>query len=172
MQPIYTFSVPVFQKMLKSTLNLLEKAEAHVKAHGGDEAALLDARLAPDMFPLVKQVQIVCDNAKAMGSRLAGIENPVQPDMETSIAELKVRVEKTMAFLDTLKEEQFIEAAERKIVMPFFPDKYLLGMDYLQSYAIQNFFFHVSMMYAILRMKGVQVGKADYIADVPWKANA
>lgn len=172
MQPMYEFSVPVFRKMLKTALNLLDKAEAHVKANGGTEADLLEARLAPDMFPFVKQVQIVCDNAKGASSRLAGVENPSHPDTETSIAELKARVEKTLAFLDTLKEEQFADAADRKIVLPYYPDKHLLGMDYLQSQALQNFFFHVSMMYAILRMKGVQIGKADYIVDVPWQAGA
>ncbi len=169
---IYQYTVPLFQNALRSLLVLLDKGEAFTKEKGVAESELLDARIATDMFPFVKQVQMTCDNAKGCTSRLAGVENPAFEDKETSFAELKQRVQKTLSYLETFKEEQFVDADNRKITLAYFPDKHLSGVDYAKSYAIPNFYFHASMVYAILRMKDVQVGKSDYLTDIPWKVGA
>ncbi len=155
--------------MLRALDGVLTKGQQYAKDHGMTESALLDACLAPDMFPLKKQVQIACDNAKGGAARLSGSEAPVFEDNEASFDELHARITKTLAFLETIKEEQFADAASRQITLPYFPGKYMTGEGYAVEYVLPNFFFHVTTAYAILRKEGVAVGKADYLGGLPLK---
>jgi hypothetical protein len=170
--PYYDFSVPIFKKGLNSLQHLLDMAVTHAAAFEGGEAALLEARLAPDMLPFVKQVQIAADNAKGASARLAGVEVPSFADGETTFAELKARVEKTIAFLDTLTEAQFADAATRRVELPHFAGKYFIGAEYLKQYAIPNFFFHLTTAYDVLRHTGAQIGKSDFMHGLPLHDNA
>ena len=163
MDSIYEFTVPVFIKMLGGLKGVLQKA----KEHGLDEATLLNDKLAPDMFPLVKQVQTATDNAKGVVGRLTKVEAPKYEDTEMTFAELDARIDKTIAFLQTVKKEDFADAAQAQVTMPWFPGKFMTGFDYAREYAIPNFFFHVATAYGIVRKNGVQIGKADYINGLP-----
>lgn len=163
MNPLYEFTVPVFIKALGGLKNILEKA----KEHGIADAALLQDRIAPDMFPFVKQVQMATDNAKGTTGRLAGIEVPSYEDKETTIDELFARIDKTIEFLKTVSEEDFTEAASRRITLPYFPGKFMAGAEYAREYGIPNFFFHVAMAYALIRKNGVAIGKTDYLNGLP-----
>lgn len=163
MNELYLSTAPVFIKALSGLENCLDKAVAH----GLDEKALLEDRLAPDMFPLVKQVQIACDNAKGVMARLAGIENPKHEDTETTIAELKARIAKTIEFVKSVPESAFAEAHDRKIELQYYPGKYMIGAEYVRDYALQNFFFHVVIAYGLIRKNGVPIGKSDYIFGMP-----
>lgn len=163
MNPQYTFTVPVFIKALGGLKNVLQKA----KEHGLADAALLQDRIAPDMFPFVKQVQMATDNAKGSSARLAGVEAPAYEDNESTIDELIARVDKTVAFLETITPEDLAEAESRQITLPYFPGKFMAGLDYAREYAIPNFFFHVAMAYALVRKNGVAIGKTDYLNGLP-----
>lgn len=144
---------------------ILDKALASAEARKIDPAVLLGSRLAPDMFPLVRQVQIACDFGKGPMARLAGIENPKHEDTETSIPELKARIAKVQAFIDSVPESAFAGAEERALKIPAGPEVVLefTGLDYLVGFAIPNLNFHLAMAYAILRHNGVPIGKRDYI---------
>jgi hypothetical protein len=165
MNNIYEYTVPIFIKTLGGVRHVLEKAAAS----GLDEQTLLNDRLAPDMFPLVKQVQMATDNAKGATARLAGIEVPVFPDMETTIAELQARIDSVLAFITSVPRESFADAGDRKVTLGYYPGKYMLGYDYAREYALPNFFFHAAMTYALVRKNGVAIGKADYINGMPLK---
>ena len=169
--PYYDMSVPVFIMTLKSLKNVLAKGEAHAKSHEVKDEALLNSRIIVDMFPLVKQVQIACDNAKGAAGRLAQVEIPKMADEEKTFAELYTRIDKTLKFLESVKPEQFEKGAEIKAVFPYTPDKHILGKDYLPNYALPNFFFHITTAYNILRANGVTLGKTDYIGGVPFHDN-
>lgn len=161
--PYYEMTVPFFTKNLRSLKVFLEKGAAHAASVGMSEVDLLDSKLAPDMFPLVKQVQIATDNAKGITARLAGTEPMSLPDTETTIAELMARIEKVETYLATFTPEQFVDAADRQIILPYFPGTFMTGHDYLTEYALANFFFHLTTAYGVLRMVGVPLGKADFI---------
>ncbi len=169
MNPIYQFTIPVFVKMLTALDGLLLKTANALPTHTISEADLLEARLAADMFPLKKQVQIACDNAKGAAARLSGTEVPVHADDEQTIAELRTRIEKTVAYLATISEASFEGAMDRQVTLPYFPQKYLTGFDYAREQALPNFFFHLTTAYAILRKEGLMIGKADYIGGLPLK---
>ncbi len=156
-------TVPFFQKNLTSLKGILVKGAEHATSVGMSEADLLTSKLAHDMFPLVKQIQIATDNAKGATARLAGVEPMTLADDETTVAQLLVRIEKVEAYLATFTPEQFSDAAERKVTLHYFPGKFITGHDYLLQYAIPNFFFHMNMTYAIVRMIGAPLGKSDYI---------
>ncbi len=162
---MYNASVPVFVRMLENLSAVLKKGEAFVAEQGLDETALTQARLAEDMFPLVKQVQIASDAAKGVGARLSGAEVPSFPDTEVTFADLQARIAKTIGFLKTVQPEQ-MEGSESKTVLIKLPKEELTfnGLDYLQTFAMPNFYFHVTTTYAILRHKGVQLGKKDFLA--------
>ena len=163
MDQIFDFTVPVFIKGLTGLKNVLQKAAEH----GLDENALLADRLAPDMFPFVKQVQSATDNAKGCAARLSGQEIPKYEDTETTLAELQARLDKTIAYLRTISKDSFANAASVQVVLAFMPGKFMTGFDYAREYALPNFFFHVAMSYAIVRKNGVPIGKADYMAGLP-----
>ncbi|WP_442684137.1 DUF1993 domain-containing protein [Stenotrophomonas sp. JC08] len=163
---MYSASVPVLKQMLTALSEVLAKADAHATEKKIDPAALLGARLFPDMFPLVRQVQIATDFAKGISSRLSNTEVPSWPDnAEAGFTELQALIAKTLAHIDSLSAEQFDGSESREIVLrPGTPkEKKLQGNVYLLQYGLPQFFFHVTTSYAILRHNGVEIGKRDYM---------
>ncbi len=165
-EPLYDFSIPVFAKALTNLKAQLVTSQAFCAAKNVPEQDLLHVRLSVDMFPLIKQVQIASDNAKGTAARLIGAEPPKMEDKEQSLDELLDRIDRTLAFLATIKPEHFVGAEERRVKLPYFPEKHLVGGEFLPQYGLPNFFFHVVMAYAILRHAGVNVGKADYMGQL------
>jgi hypothetical protein len=163
----YQFTVPVFMNSLEGLKNVLKKGEAFAEEKGMSEEKVLGLRLAPDMFPLVRQVQIACDNAKGATARLSGTENPKMEDNEKTFSELYARIDKTLAFINSVPESAFAKAAEQTITLSYFKGTHFTGDGYVRFYAIPNFFFHVTTAYDILRANGVPVGKMDYIGKLP-----
>jgi hypothetical protein len=161
---MYDVSVPVFIARLKALSGLLTKGEANAAERKIDPNVFVTARLAPDMLPLTKQVQIATDHAKGAGSRLSGRETPRYEDNETTFAELQARIAKTIAFLDTLKPEEFEGSEARQINLKAGPRELsFVGKDYLLNFALPNFYFHMTTAHAILRHNGVPIGKLDYM---------
>lgn len=158
-------SVPVFKQMLGGLADVLNKAEAHATARNIDPQVLLQSRLFPDMFALLRQVQVACDFAKGVSARLAGAEVPSVTDDETSFAQLHARIQSTIAFIDSLPAAAFETAGEREIVLrPGTPkERRFAGQAYLLAYGLPQFFFHVTTAYAILRHNGIELGKKDYM---------
>ena len=163
--PLYNASVPVMQQMLRALSDVLKKAEDHATQKKIEPNALLQARLFPDMFPLVRQVQIASDFSKGIASRLADAEVPSWPDTEVSFTDLQALIAKALAHLESFKPEQFDLSESREIVLrPGTPkEKKLTASAYLLHYGLPQFFFHVTTAYAILRHNGVEVGKRDYM---------
>lgn len=165
---IYEASVPVFERGLKALAAVLDKAAGHAETRKFDPAVLLSTRLRPDMFPLARQVQTACDNAKNASARIAGVEAPRFEDTEATLGELKARIEKTLAFLAGIDAKAFDGAGERDIVFPLGPNKMKMkGGDYLLHFVMPNFYFHLTTAYAILRQSGVEIGKRDFLGQVP-----
>lgn len=161
---MYQASVPRFANMLVNLSAILAKAEAHAEARKIDPAALLSARLFPDMFPLTRQVQIACDNAKGPVARLAGVEVPKHEDKEQTFAELQARIAKTIDFVQSITPAQIDGSEEREIILRYGPEEFhFIGIQFLLGFALPNFHFHVVTAYNILRHNGVDVGKRDYI---------
>ena len=161
---MYQASVPQLKKMLVNLTTILTKAEEHVATKGIDGKVLVEARLFPDMFPLAKQVQIACDQVKFGLARLAGVEAPKFDDTESTLAQLKERIAKTVAFMDSIKPEQIdgTEAKEIKFSIKEWSFEFV-GEQYVLTWIIPNFYFHVTTTYNILRHNGVELGKADYL---------
>jgi hypothetical protein len=164
----YDFSVPVFINTLTALKGVLAKGEAFAKEQGIPETDMLALRFAPDMFPLVKQVQVATDNAKGAAARLTGKEAPKFEDTESNFAELYARIDKTVEYLKTFSPEDFKDAATITVTIPYFPGMHLVGDTYLRFYVHPNFFFHVTTAYDLLRNKGVQIGKADIAGNIPF----
>ena len=168
--PISMFqaSIPACLQMLSALSGVLDKAAAHAAARKVEPSVLLNARLYPDMFPLVRQVQLTADFAKGLGARLAGIEAPKYPDTETTIDELKARLAKTADFLKGLKPAQLDGSETREITIPI-PNQPLTfnGQSYLVHFALPNLYFHATTAYDILRHCGVEIGKRDYMGAPP-----
>jgi len=163
---MYQASVPRFVNILGNLSNILDKAQAHVDAKKLDAAALTAYRLFPDMLPMTTQVQIACDTAKGVVARLAGVEIPAYEDNEKTLADLKARVAKTIAFIQTIKPGQ-IDGTEDKEIVVKRRDKETRykGMQFLLGHAIPNFYFHVATTYNILRHNGIEIGKRDYLGN-------
>ena len=161
---MYQASVPQLKKMLVNLTTILTKAEEHVATKGIDGKVLVEARLFPDMFPLAKQVQIACDQVKFGLARLAGVEAPKFDDTESTLAQLKERIAKTVAFMDSIKPEQIdgTEAKEIKFSIKEWSFEFV-GEQYVLTWIIPNFYFHITTTYNILRHNGVELGKADYL---------
>ncbi len=161
---LYDLSVPVFSHKLNNLRQILKKALAQAEARKIDPAVLVQARLAPDMFPLVRQVQIATDQAKGCAARLAGGEPPRYEDKETTFAEIDERIGRTVAFLGTLKKQDFEGAEDRRIHLPVRDHTAeLVGLPYLLHFAYPNFYFHLTTAYAILRHHGIEIGKGDFL---------
>jgi hypothetical protein len=164
-------SIPVFEIGLNALLSVLDKAAAHAAAKKIEPSVLLQSRLAPDMLPLVRQVQIVSDQAKNGSARLAGVEAPRFEDNETTIDQLKDRIARTLAYVKTLDTKQIDGAGDREITFPLGPTNkgHMNGADYLNHFVLPNFYFHMSAAYAILRHCGVDIGKRDFLGAIPLK---
>ncbi|HMN45292.1 MAG TPA: DUF1993 domain-containing protein [Povalibacter sp.] len=161
---MYEASIPTFLHTLASLKNLLQKGIASAEARKFDPGILAASRLAPDMFPLTRQVQIASDAAKGAVARLAGIEPPKFEDTETTLAELIARVDKTVDFIKTVPREQIDGSEDREIVLKT-PrgDLNFKGLVFLRHWALPNFFFHVTTTYNLLRHAGVDIGKQDFL---------
>jgi hypothetical protein len=155
------------KKMLTNLDGWLEKGVAHAKAKNFDPDVFVTARLAPDQYPLVRQVQAAADAAKFVAARLSGKEAPKHADTEQTIEQLRARIRAATGFLDTLKASDFSGAESRIIELPFLEGKVLSGIEYLVEMAVANFYFHVTTAYAILRHNGVELGKRDFIGHLP-----
>lgn len=161
---MYQASVPTFIHALNNLQNILAKGEAFAIAKKIDPAVLVNSRLAPDMFPLSRQVQIASDIVKGGVGRLAGVEVPSFPDTESSLTELKDRVSKTIAFLKTIEAKQIDGTEEKDIALKVGGRELAFkGQAYLLGFVIPNLYFHITTTYAILRHNGVEVGKADFL---------
>lgn len=156
---------------LNALSGVLDKAAAFAAAKKIDPSVLLNTRLAPDMFSLVRQVQVATDLAKNGAARLAGVEPPRFEDKETTIDELKARLAKTVAFLKTVDAKQIDAAADRQITFPLGPTNKgeMKGDDYLNHFVLPNVYFHLTAAYAILRHCGVEIGKQDFLGAIPLK---
>jgi hypothetical protein len=159
-------SVPVYKHMLNNLSHFLDKAAAHAEAKKFDQANLLTYRLAPDMLPFTKQVQIACDTAKIGVARIAGMEWPKYDDNETTFAQLQDRIKKTLEFIETIPAGKLDGTEEKELEIPVSRDtkRAMKAKNYLRFHALPNFFFHVTTAYAILRHNGVDLGKVDYLA--------
>lgn len=165
--PIYDASIPVFKQMLGGMSDVLAKAEAHATAKKIDPNALLQARLFPDMFSLLRQVQVATDFAKSVSARLAGVDVPKVEDSEQTFAELQARIVTVLTFIGGLDAAKFTDAATREIVTQAGTpkEKRFTGQSYLFNYGLPHFFFHTTTVYALLRHNGVEVGKKDYLGS-------
>ena len=166
---LYEITVPQFKKMLQNLSTVLDKGAKYAETKKVDVEVLLNARLAPDQFNLIRQVQIACDTAKLGASRLTGKEAPVHEDTEKTLPELKARIDKTLSYLDTLSAKDFAGAEERRVSQPRWEGKYLNGFEFATQHALPNLYFHISTAYSILRNNGVDVGKKDYLGEMPFK---
>lgn len=164
---MYQASVPVFQRLLTALDAILDKAVANAAERKIAPAVLVAARLAPDMYPLSRQVQIATDHAKGCPARLAGVAVPSFEDTEKTFPELKARIAKTLDFIGGLKAEQIDGSETRDITLKLGPrELHFKGQEYLLSVAQPNFYFHVTMAFAILRHNGVPIGKLDFLGGV------
>lgn len=162
-------SLPVFEINLNALSGVLDKGEAFAAAKKIDPAVLLHSRLAPDMFDLTRHVQVATDGARRGSARLAGVEASKFDDDETTFAQLKERIAKTVAYLKTLDRKAIDASAEREITFPLGPEKkgHMKGDDYLNHFMLPNFYFHCTAAYAILRHLGVDIGKRDFLGEIP-----
>ncbi len=163
---MYQASVPRFINILGNFSGILDKAQAHIEAKKIADASLTAFRLFPDMLPLAMQVQIACDTAKGVVARLAGVEIPAYDDNEKTLADLKARVAKTIAFLQTFTPAQ-IDGTEEKAIVTKRGDKetHYKGLQFLMGHATPNFYFHIATAYNILRHNGVEIGKRDFLGN-------
>lgn len=149
---------------------ILEKIKQQLPSKNQTEAELLACRLAPDMYPLNRQIQLISDQAKGMVARLAGIENPSIEDKETTIEELIERLKRTVEFIQNVPEDNYVHADERQIILPWMkemmPGKALTAEEFFLTFALPNFYFYMVTAYAILRNQGYEIGKFDYIGDL------
>jgi uncharacterized protein len=160
---LYEASVPQFIKLLRNLDKWLDKAEAHAEKKKFDPAIFLTARLAPDQFNFTRQVQIATDAPKLGVARITGREAPKFADDEKTIAELRARIAKTIAFLEAITPKDFEGVADRRIAVV--GEKTALAKDHLVEHVMPTFYFHLTTAYAILRHNGVDVGKRDYLGD-------
>jgi len=164
---MHAASVPLFRQQFKALLGWLDRAEAHAAARKFDADNYLQLRLAPDMLPFASQIRIASDGAKACVARLAGVDAPKFEDNETTLAALRERVHKTLAYLESVPADAVDGSEGRDIVIPMRPPReavQMQGLFYLQHWALPNFYFHITMAYALLRQAGVELGKGDYLA--------
>ena len=165
---MYQASVPTFVQMLSALSGVLDRAQACATAKKFDAAVLLSARLAPNMFPMSRQVQIACDFAKGATARLAGAEVPSWPDQEKTFAELQERIRKTIAFVQSFKASQIDGSEDREVRVSVAGQPVLFrGQPYLLQFVLPNFYFHATTAYAILRHNGVELSKRDFVGAVP-----
>lgn len=163
------FALPQFVKMLRNLSNIIDKGARQAETKKFEVEVLLNSRLAPDQFNFIRQVQIACDTAKLCAARLSNKEAPSHPDTEKTLPELKARIDSVATYLQTFTAKDFSGWEARKISQPRWEGKYLNGDEFLWQHAIPNFYFHMTTAYAILRHNGVEVGKKDYLGEMPFK---
>lgn len=163
---MYIDTFAQMKKQLRQMQTWFDAAEAFAKEKKFDPSVLLSMRLAPDQFPLVRQVQVACDTLKLGASRLTGKESPPHADTEQSFAELRARVDSTLAYLDGLTASDFEATAKRPVTQPRWEGKIMDGHDYFLEHVVPNFFFHTTLTYAILRHNGVPLGKRNYLGTL------
>jgi uncharacterized protein len=167
---LYATTVPQLRKMLTNLDGWFEKAIAQAQNKKYDAAILLQQRLAPDQYPLIRQVQAACDAAKFLAARLAAKDPPKHPDTEQTMDEIRQRIRTVVSYLDTIKESDYAGAETRAVELSYLPaGKVVGGLDYANELALPNFYFHVTTAYAILRHNGVDLGKMDYIGSINLK---
>jgi hypothetical protein len=161
---MYEALIPVANRMLSNLSTILDKGAAFAEAKKIDQAVLLNARLAPDMFALTRQVQIACDMVKGGAARLGGVDVPKHEDTETTFADLKARIAKVQTFINSVPAAGFAGSEDRAITLNMRNgDMHFNGLDYLRGFVLPNFYFHITTAYAILRHNGVELGKNDFI---------
>lgn len=165
----YQVTVPQFIKTLQNLNKILDKAAGFADSKKIEFDVLLNARLYPDMLPLTRQIQIISDTAKMGVARLTGKEAPPYEDNEKTLADVRTRIDKTISFLRTITESDFRDSATRKCTTPRWEGKWLTGEEFLAQSLLPNFYFHVTTAYAILRHSGVEIGKNDYLGELPKK---
>jgi uncharacterized protein len=164
---LYDISIPALTRGLTNMAALLEKAAEHATAKKFDSITLAQSRLFPDMHPLSRQVQIACDTAKGAAGRLAGIDIPKHEDTETTLPELKARIAKTIDYLNSIKPAQVAGDESRAIEIKFPNGAWqFTAIGYLNDFVLPNFYFHASMVYALLRKGGVEIGKRDFLGAI------
>ena len=164
---LYKASAPQFVKILRQMVVWLDKAEAHATERKYDVDVLMTMRLAPDMYPLVRQFGAAADSAKFGVAHLVGREAPKHPDTETTVAEIRARLASVIEWIGSFTEADFEGAKDRAAAPAFLRGGKVAAGDYLNQMSLPNFYFHVSMAYALLRHSGVPLGKMDFIGDVP-----
>jgi hypothetical protein len=166
---IYAMAVETYVPMLRSLSHVLDQGVAHANAKKSNAADLVNARLAPDMYTLAKQVQLACDQANDSTARLSGQDAPQFENNEKTLEELKARIAKTLKYVESVPEDAFEGAEDRKITIPI-PENNIEfemnGLQYLRDWALPHFYFHVVTAYGILRHRGVEIGKIDYMNQV------
>lgn len=163
---MYQASVPRFVNILSNLSSILDKAQVYVEAKKIAPSVLPNYRIAPNMLPLSAQVQIACDSAKGLVTRLSGVAAPVFEDNEKTLLELKERIAKTITFIQSVPSESIDGTEEKEIVIKRGEkETHYKGMQFMLGHAVPNFYFHVSMTYAILRHNGVEIGKRDYLGN-------
>lgn len=163
---MYQASVPRLANILGNLSNILDKTQAHVEAKKLDISTLMSYRLFPDMLPFTKQVQIACDKARSVVARLAGLDVPVYEDNEKTLAELKVRIAKTIAFIQSVPAEQIDGTEDKEIVLKVAgKETHYKGMQFLLGHSLPNVYFHVTTAYNILRHNGIEIGKRDFLGN-------
>jgi hypothetical protein len=163
---IYEALIPVANRMLKNLSAILDKGAAFAEQKKIEQNVLTGARLAPDMFPLTRQVQIACDMVKGAAARLGGVEIPKHDDTETTFAELQARIAKVQTFINSVPAANFSGSEDRKITLNMRTgDMHFTGLDYLRHFVLPNFYFHITTTYVILRHNGVELGKMDFIGS-------
>ena len=164
---MYDVSIPALVRGLTNLSVLLEKASIHAEGRKFDPAVLAQSRLFPDMHPLARQVQIACDTAKGAAGRLAQVEIPKHADTETTLVELKARIGKTIDFLKSVTPAQLEGADSREVELKFPSGAWkFTGTAYLTDFVLPNFYFHISMVYALLRNNGIEIGKSDFLGPI------
>lgn len=167
---LYEMTVPQFSKTLRNLSAILDKAAQFADAKKFDVTVLLNSRLAPDQFDCLKQIQIATDTVKLGVARMTGQEAPKHADDEKTLPEVKARIESVISFLESVSRKDFDGAAERRVTTPRWEGKTLSGQEFLIHHVLPNFYFHVTTAYSILRHNGVEIGKKDYLGQIPYKA--
>ena len=165
---LYEMTVPQFTRTLNNLTKILDKGAAFADSKKVEMDVLLNSRLAPDQFNLIRQVQIACDTAKLCCARLSGKDAPTHDDKEKTLAELKTRIEQTITYMKSLSPADFKGTEDKKITTPRWEGKWLTGTEYLHEHALPNLYFHVTTAYAILRHNGADVVKKDFLGAMPF----
>lgn len=166
---LYDITVTQYSKMLDNLSRILDKAAMYAEAKKFNIDVLLNSRLAPDQFNLIRQVQITCDTAKFGAARICGKEAPSHPDTETTLTELQARIKTVQDYLASFKPEDFVGAEARHVSQPRWEGKYLTGTEFVFQHSLPNIYFHITTAYSILRHNGVDVGKKDFLGNMPLK---